>query len=636
MPKARGENRRRDQRRPEIQALRAIAVAWVIVFHAWPHVLPGGYVGVDVFFVISGFLITGQLLRERERSGTVSLTAFWARRARRLLPAALVTLLVCSVATLLIVPRPYWQGFLGEIAASAMYIENWRLAADAIDYHAAGQVASPVKHFWSLSVEEQFYFAWPLLVLAALGASRALRRVPGVSPNTAVAAVLGGVTLASLTLAISATGDDPARGYYATPARAWEFGAGGLLALASAALASRAVRRPIADDAAGRAAGRGLIGMRAALSWSGLGLIVAAGLTLDAGSAVPGVAALIPVCGALLVIGAGMPAGRFTPAPLLRLRPVQVLGDISYSAYLWHWPLLVALPFLSLSGAGIWRWAAVLATFPVALWSKRFVEDPLRRPRLRALRGPRRTLAFAGLASAFVIAVPVGAMAYVRGEVREAQEQALKYLKAPPRCFGADARDRGSDCAPDRGRRTVVPAPIAARRLPNAPCSRTARNGAIHVCEFGMRNGLPSVALIGDSHAGHWRAALEPVGVAQRWRAASITRSGCAFSEHPSACGRRSSATAGAGARRSRSGLPPAPGSAPSSSRGSRAETSCPRVVRADSRPRSPATATPGPSCRPASSASSCCATCRGCARRRWPAFSASMTRAATPARAAR
>ena len=122
---------------PEIQALRALAVLAVIVFHAWPDVLPGGYLGVDVFFVISGFLITAPLCASSRAAAAISLAAFWARRARRLLPAAFMTLIVCTVARSLIVPRPFWQPFLREIAASAMYVENWRLAADAIDYHAA-------------------------------------------------------------------------------------------------------------------------------------------------------------------------------------------------------------------------------------------------------------------------------------------------------------------------------------------------------------------------------------------------------------------------------------------------------------------------------------------------------------------
>src|SRR3954454_1977302 len=154
--------------RPEIQALRAVAVGVVVVCHFWPHALPGGFVGVDVFFVISGFLITSHLLREVEKSGTISLPGFWARRARRILPAALVVLAFCAVATLAWVPQNHWDQFLAEIRASTFYVQNWQLAATATNYFAAAEsVRSPVQHYWSLSAEEQFYLVWPLLILAA-------------------------------------------------------------------------------------------------------------------------------------------------------------------------------------------------------------------------------------------------------------------------------------------------------------------------------------------------------------------------------------------------------------------------------------------------------------------------------------
>src|SRR4051794_3680670 len=161
--------------RPEIQGLRALAVALVLVFHLWPGAMPGGFVGVDVFFAISGFLITAHLLREVAATGTLELWRFWARRARRLLPASLLTLLVCAVGTILFVPQVYWQQFLTEIGASTAYVQNWQLAADAVDYFAAENSASPVRHFWSLSAEEQFYVLWPLLIL--IGAWAARRRL---------------------------------------------------------------------------------------------------------------------------------------------------------------------------------------------------------------------------------------------------------------------------------------------------------------------------------------------------------------------------------------------------------------------------------------------------------------------------
>ncbi|MGH2943554.1 MAG: acyltransferase family protein, partial [Solirubrobacteraceae bacterium] len=214
---------KRSELRPEIQALRALAVLTVVVYHLWPAAMPGGFVGVDVFFAISGFLITAHLVREVEKTGRLSIWRFWARRARRLLPAALLTLLACAVATLLLVPQLYWQQFLTEIGASTAYVQNWQLAADAVDYLAAENRPSPVQHFWSLSAEEQFYVVWPLLiVVAAVWAAR--RRL-------AIAIVLALVTGLSLAYSITETAANPAAAYFVTPTRAWEFGAGGLLAL---------------------------------------------------------------------------------------------------------------------------------------------------------------------------------------------------------------------------------------------------------------------------------------------------------------------------------------------------------------------------------------------------------------------
>jgi peptidoglycan/LPS O-acetylase OafA/YrhL len=136
--------------RPEIQALRAAAVLLVVVSHLWPAALPGGYVGVDVFFAISGYLITGLLVQEIDRTGSISLSAFWARRARRILPAALVTVAACAVATALLVPINLWGQFFAELRASTAYVQNWHLAATAVDYFAASEAPSPVEHFWSL------------------------------------------------------------------------------------------------------------------------------------------------------------------------------------------------------------------------------------------------------------------------------------------------------------------------------------------------------------------------------------------------------------------------------------------------------------------------------------------------------
>ena len=154
--------------RPEIQALRAVAIGCVVLYHFWPAVLPAGFVGVDVFFVVSGFLITGLLLRDAERYGRVRLREFYVRRARRILPAALVVLSACAVATLLFVPRVEWRPFLQQILSSSLYVQNWHLARDSQVPSRADLESTPVQHFWSLSVEEQFYLVWPLLIILAL------------------------------------------------------------------------------------------------------------------------------------------------------------------------------------------------------------------------------------------------------------------------------------------------------------------------------------------------------------------------------------------------------------------------------------------------------------------------------------
>ena len=296
--------------RPEIQALRALAVGLVVVYHLWPDAVPGGFIGVDVFFVISGFLITALLLREIERTGAVSLSAFWARRARRILPAALVTVFACGLVMAAVVPMSLWPQWLDEMRASTLYVQNWQLASDAVDYFAiAEHTPSPVQHFWSLSVEEQFYLLWPVVLLATARNRRAL--VGGM-------AVL---TVLSLAYSLFATATNPAAAYFVTPARAWEFGAGGLLAAAGAA--SRPSRL---------------------LCFAGLTAIVAGAFAFSVATPFPGWAALVPVLGAMAVIRAGA-ASR-----ALAVRPLQFLGDISYSLYLWHWPLIVLAPFALAGG----------------------------------------------------------------------------------------------------------------------------------------------------------------------------------------------------------------------------------------------------------------------------------------------
>ncbi|MGI9821821.1 acyltransferase family protein [Agromyces sp. Marseille-Q5079] len=354
-------DRRTTTIRPEVQALRAVAVAAVVLHHGWPAVAPAGYMGVDVFFVVSGYLITALLVREVERTGRLSLSSFYVRRARRILPAAMTVLIAVSILTLALAPYRDWAAYFREIVASAFYVENWRLAIDSQNPASAALESTPVQHFWSLSVEEQFYLVWPLLILAALAFAR-LRRGRAV-PMLAV--VLGVTTVASFIASLALTAADHNLAYFSTFGRAWEFGVGGLLALVLGSSRFRATAAP---------------SLRAAASWVGIALIVVPIATFRDDAAFPGLWALLPVTGTLAIIWAGMPEPRWSPAALVRLKPVQWTGDISYSLYLWHWPIFMFTPMLLGMPSPPWLMVLLVGlSLAVAAASKRWIEDPFRR-----------------------------------------------------------------------------------------------------------------------------------------------------------------------------------------------------------------------------------------------------------------
>ena len=367
--------RRRTEVRPEIQALRAVAVLAVVAHHAAPRLAPAGYVGVDVFFTVSGFLITGLLVREHARTGRIDFRAFYLRRIRRLLPAAVVALSAAALVTLLFVPEPAAQRYFGGIAASLLYVQNWRLAAGWLDPDRTALDASPLVHFWSLSVEEQFYLVWPVLIALALALAGA-RWWRGARETRVLATILVLVVLLSFAYCVVQSYMDAPIAYYSTLARAWEFGAGGLLALAA----------PL-DRL--RAAGRAL------LSWVGLALIVLPVLTWSDPAPFPGWIAAVPVFGTLAVIAAGTPKVRWGTTGLARLPPVQWVGDASYSLYLWHWPIIAFFPYVT-GVPSPWYLVLLLVVvgFAVAGLSLRYLENPIRFRSARFLRH-RRVIAVA-------------------------------------------------------------------------------------------------------------------------------------------------------------------------------------------------------------------------------------------------
>jgi peptidoglycan/LPS O-acetylase OafA/YrhL len=345
--------------RPDVEGLRAVAVVAVVLFHAGVPGLSGGYIGVDVFFVISGFLITSLMMREVARTGRLSLPAFYGRRARRILPASSLVLVTVILAAY------HWLGFLrgDEIATdgtwAALFASNLRFADQGVDYLASQMAPSPLEHFWSLAVEEQFYFVWPAAVVLLIW----------LGWRHAIGLVLSVAVLASFAWSVVGTGTTWS--YFSPATRAWELGAGCLLAL----LGDRLDRIPER--------------LAVALSGLGLALIVVAALSYDGDTPFPGYAALLPVGGAVLVL-----AGRGDA--LLGVAPLGLLGRLSYSLYLWHWPvLIIAAQAYGPLGPAV-RAQLVLLSLGLAVVTYTCVENPIRRgTRLR--RSHWLTLALAVL-----------------------------------------------------------------------------------------------------------------------------------------------------------------------------------------------------------------------------------------------
>ena len=469
--------------RQEIQGLRALAVVLVVLFHLWPGRVSGGYVGVDVFFVISGFLITAHLLREVDREGSVDLARFWARRMRRLLPAAYVVLLASAVGTLVLVPQLLWRQFLGELTAAALYVENWALAIGSVDYLAADNAPSPAQHYWTLSAEEQFYLVWPLLVLAGLWvakvASDRRNRREAVDQRRAVFFVLAVTTAASLGYSLWITASNGAWAYFVTPARAWEFGAGALLAFAPAASGVLAPR------------------LRAALGWLALVVLLSSAIVLDESTPMPGTAAIWVVAASAALIWVEAPAVDWAPARLLVTGPARYLGDISYSVYLWHWPLIILLPYVTEHPlTSLDRLSVLLATVGLAALTKRWVEDPVRTGHRFGLPRPRVTFAYAALGAAAVVMVCVVPRLELTRELEATQRAAAQLTEEPPRCFGAAARDPQSQGCPNPDLEgVVVPAPEVVREdYPQyGRCATPAIGEPLEPCRFGQRrDGRPA------------------------------------------------------------------------------------------------------------------------------------------------
>ncbi|WP_084143785.1 acyltransferase family protein [Amycolatopsis taiwanensis] len=485
--------------RPEIQGLRALACALVVVYHVWLDRISGG---VDAFFVISGFLLTGQLVRARAR-GRIQFRPLWGRMFTRLFPAALTVLLVTLALGVLLLPQARWLQTIREVTSATLYFENWRLAIDSADYFAQHNEASVVQHFWSLAIQGQFYLVWPLLVaLVAVVARRRLR--------PALATVLVVLFAGSLWFSIWLTAENQPLAYFHSLTRVWEFALGGLLALAIDAVAIPRV-------------------LRLLLGWAGVIGLVSCGLVFQVGTVFPGYQALWPTVSAALVIAAATTHSRIGADRILATRPLQYLGNLSYSLYLWHWPVLVF--YLLARGhveVGLLGGAAVIATALVlSVITYHLVEKPVRESRI-AVRTRWGAYRFAVLAMAPVLGA-AGAWQLASDHLVSSRTLVAGADSDHP---GALARTEGFSYQ-GRENPTLVPSFIAVPEdwawIDN--CEDSPRGAGLQICTSTPAGPVAKrIVIVGDSHPTQFIAALLPVAEQRDWQLIVMSRGGCPFS----------------------------------------------------------------------------------------------------------
>jgi peptidoglycan/LPS O-acetylase OafA/YrhL len=493
--------------RLDIEGMRTIAVGSVLIGHAGVPFMAGGFVGVDVFFVLSGFLITGLLAREVSRTGRVSLSNFWARRMKRLLPASATVLVFSALVTYFFLPITQRKDFGGDIISAALYVVNWRLADRGVDYLAEDVGQSPVQHYWSLAVEEQFYLVWPILMLV-IGIVAAKRWKQGAF------VVLGVATVASFAYSVQQTSDSPATAYFVSTTRIWELGIGALLALA----ATRVERIPSM--------------LRAIGGWVGIAMIAYAVFVFDDATTWPGANALVPTVGAALMIASGLRPTPLSPQRLLSLAPMVWIGGLSYSIYLWHWPILVAAqaenPDLRL------RWTVLLmiASIVPAYLSLRFIENPVRFG--RAFKPTGRALGLGLALTAIGVGVGYGLNASVNlaSDVKEAE---------PNNAMGAAALldPARQDVMWSDVRSVDQMRPLATEAVDDRPafysdgsgCQVEGGDSTPKRCDWGVVDADRTVVIVGDSKIAQWQTALDLIAKEEGWHLVQYTKSACPFTD---------------------------------------------------------------------------------------------------------
>ena len=461
--------------RTDIEGLRGIAILLVVLYHAEAPGFSGGYIGVDMFFVLSGYLITGILVREVEETGKIDLFGFYVRRARRLFPAAVLFLTIISVFGFIFY-APLEQIDLAKTAlASAAYVSNIFFGLRATDYLAADAETNPLLHTWSLAVEEQFYLVWPALIL--LFGSSLFRFNSSTLNRQRLIWGMAVVAIASfaLTLFLMATGQNH-WAFFSSPTRVWEFALGGLGVLAPS---FRLGRRSFAHI----------------LGWVGLAAIILSGSLYTARTPFPGWAALLPVLGAVFILRSGTAETEKRLARVLSWRPLRFCGRLSYSWYLWHWSALVFAEDFYEEITFVQRLIVVILSLGLAGVSYWFVENPLRRS--RTLGRTAYGAAFMSILALFSLSLTASWWGVAAAQLRSPEQQR----------YAAASEDKPT--------------------VANSRCTVPRLETRLADCDEGPTDAPFTVALYGDSHAAQWAPALQEVAVERGWRLLYFMKVGC-------------------------------------------------------------------------------------------------------------
>ncbi|WP_163969597.1 acyltransferase family protein [Oceanobacillus halotolerans] len=466
--------------RPELEGIRVVAALLVAIYHIWLGSVSGG---VDVFFIVSGYLITTSLISKMEKQGEIRYFEYVLGLMRRLFPIAFVVIFTSSILAFLLLPQTQWRQVISEMFSSAFYFQNWQLATNAVDYLAQNNEASPFQHFWALSLQGQFYITWPLVIFLAFIAAKKIFKTP---PRKTLLALLSILFVASLTYSIYITNVNQPWAYFDTFARIWEFSLGGILALLIPYLAFNKSISTI-------------------MGWIGLIIICFTGMVLPVSTVFPGYVALLPTTGVILVILSAENAGRFAVKRFLGSKLLMFLGGFSYAFYLWHWPLLIFYytyfntETISTT-AGIFIMSIALS---LSIITTKLIESPIRRLSVKQSKVKLISILF-------LFIVPVVALNIAWGQYLDKEQQYLKEQYDTVDYPGARVLYDNIEAASDVK-------PIASldpnNELPafyTEDCYVYMNASGVKMCSYGETdNPEYTIALVGGSHSGHWFPALE-------------------------------------------------------------------------------------------------------------------------------